>query len=232
MLQQGGARRSLRVWDLPTRLFHWSLVALLLAMWWTGEERRIGLHTTLGVLLVGLLLFRLLWGLFGSETARFRSFLKGPATVLAYVRGRAPSHVGHNPLGGWSVLAILAVLVAQCALGLVAHDVDGLESGPLSHLVSYDTADLARIWHHRLFDLILALVALHIAAISWYLLARDENLVLPMLTGEKDVPASLAPPAMATARAFLLCAGLAALAAWWIGAGAPLPLPAAEGLAD
>jgi cytochrome b len=220
----GGARKaSVRVWDLPTRLFHWTMVALLAAMWLTAEARNISLHTQLGVALLGLLVFRLLWGLIGSETARFGSFLAGPGRVLAYLRGERPSHVGHNPLGGWSVAALLLLLLAQCTLGLVAHDVDGLESGPLSYLVSYETADWARLWHHRLFDLILILAALHVTAVLFYFLARDEDLVMPMFTGRKDVPPSTRPPAMAPLPAFLVAATAAAALAWWIGAGAPLP---------
>jgi cytochrome b len=217
------SRHSVRVWDAPTRLFHWTLVALLVAMWMTGEQRNISLHTQLGTVLIGLLVFRLLWGLAGSHTARFGSFLKGPGTVLAYVRGRHPSHVGHNPLGGWSVAAILLLLLAQCGLGLIAHDVDGMESGPLSYLVSYDTADWARIWHHRLFDAILVLAALHVTAVLYYFLVRDEDLIVPMITGRKDVPGPVASPAMGSTTAFLIAAGIAALVAWWLGAGAPLP---------
>ncbi|MFN7177452.1 MAG: cytochrome b/b6 domain-containing protein [Thermaurantiacus sp.] len=216
-------RTTVRVWDVPTRLFHWTLVVLLVAMWMTGEQRNIALHTQLGAVIVGLLLFRLLWGLFGSETARFRSFLKGPGTVLAYLRGGQTAHVGHNPLGGWSVAAILLVLLAQCGLGLIAHDVDGMESGPLSYLVSYETADLARVWHHRLFDVILVLAALHVTAVVTYFLARDEDLIVPMFTGRKDVPGPAAQPAMASAFGFLVVAGIAASVAWWLAAGAPLP---------
>lgn len=217
------AQRTVRVWDLPVRLFHWTLIPLLMAMWWTGEERDIATHSRLGVVLVGLLLFRLLWGLVGSETARFARFLKGPRAVLAYLRGQAPHRLGHNPLGGWSVAVILLLLVAQAGCGLFAHDVDGMESGPLSHLVSYDTADLARVWHHRIFNAILAMAALHILAICWYLVARGEDLLLPMVTGRKAVPETVAAPRPGRPLMLVLALGLAAGLAWWIGAGAPLP---------
>ncbi len=217
------AQRTVRVWDLPVRLFHWTLVPLLLAMWWTGENRDIALHSCLGVVMVALLLFRLLWGIFGSETARFRQFLHRPRTVLAYLAGRLPHHVGHNPLGGWSVAVLLLLLVAQASCGLFAHDVDGMESGPLSHLVSYETADLARIWHHRIFNLILAMAALHVLAIAWYFVARSEDLLGPMLSGRKAVPEDVAAPRFASPLAALAAAAVAAGIAWWIGAGAPLP---------
>ena len=217
------ARRSIRVWDLPVRMFHWTLVPLLLAMWWTGEQRDIETHSRLGVVLVGLLVFRLLWGLFGSETARFAHFLRGPRAVVAYLAGRMPHHVGHNPLGGWSVALILLLLVAQATCGLFAHDVDGMESGPLSHLVSYDTADLARAWHHRLFNAILAMAALHILAICWYLVARGEDLLMPMVTGRKPVPEGVAAPRLGGPLALGIAVAAAAGLAWWVGSGAPLP---------
>ncbi len=215
--------RAVRVWDLPVRLFHWTLVPLLLAMWWTGEERDIETHSRLGVILVGLLLFRLLWGLFGSETARFAQFVKGPAAIRAYLAGTRPHHLGHNPLGGWSVLVILLLLVAQVTCGLFAHDVDGMESGPLSHLVSYDTADLAREWHHRIFTAILAMAALHILAICWYLVGRGEDLLMPMVTGRKRVPEGVEAPRPGAPLTLALVAVLSAGIAWWIGTGAPLP---------
>ncbi len=218
-----GRREAVKVWDLPTRIFHWTLAVLVVAMWWTGEEREIALHTRIGTVLVGLLLFRLLWGFFGSETARFSHFLKGPAAVLAYVRGERPVLVGHNPLGGWAIALMLALLVCQAGLGLIAHDVDGLESGPLSHLVSYDTADWARVWHNRLINAILGLVALHIGAILVYFLVLDRDLIVPMISGRKDLPPGIEAPALARAQTFLFCAAAAAAAAWWIGAGAPLP---------
>lgn len=224
-MASGGGRKTIRVWDLPVRLFHWSLILLLMAMWWTGEQRDIETHTRIGVVVLGLLVFRLLWGLFGTETARFRHFLKGPSAVLAYVGGRAPHLVGHNPLGGWSVALILLCLMAQCALGLFAHDVDGMESGPLSYLVSYEAADFARIWHNRLFNLILGLAALHIVAVFAYLFVKGDNILLPMVTGERELPESVPQPAPGSRIALLVSLAVAAFLAWWIDAGAPLPLP-------
>ncbi|MFQ3665396.1 MAG: cytochrome b/b6 domain-containing protein [Sphingomonadaceae bacterium] len=223
MAARGAPLRPVRVWDLPTRLFHWTLVVLIGAMWLTGQDRNITLHTQLGAVLVGLLVFRLLWGVVGSETARFASFLKGPQKVLGYLRGRHRTRFGHNPLGGWSVAAILLVLAAQCVAGLFAHDVDGMESGPLSYLVAYETADAARIWHHRLFDVLLVLVALHISAVVYYLLGRGEDLVVPMISGRKELPEDVAPPARGSWLALGLSLLVAGLVIAWLLGGARLP---------
>lgn len=221
MMAGSGGLRTVRVWDLPVRLFHWTLLLLLMAMWWTGEQRDIETHSRIGVVVLGLLVFRILWGLFGSETARFRHFLKAPGVVIAYLRGRVPHEVGHNPLGGWSVAVILFTLLIHCTLGLFAQDSDGMESGPLSYLVSYDTADAARVWHNRLFNLILALAVLHITAVFAYLF-KGNNLLLPMVTGEKDLPEAVPAPRMGRPALLLLALLVSGALAWWIGRGAPL----------
>src|SRR5687768_2369014 len=113
--------RRIRLWDLPVRLVHWAFVLLLPALWWTAEEGEIEWHRRLAYMMLALLLFRLLWGFFGSATARFSQFVKGPAGILSYLRDRpGPRVVGHNPLGGWSVLLLLGLLATQVALGLFA----------------------------------------------------------------------------------------------------------------
>lgn len=210
-----------RIWDLPVRLVHWSFALLLPAMWWTAEEGDIETHVTLGLVTLALVLFRLLWGLWGSETARFASFIRGPAAIRDYLRA-APAEVrpGHNPLGALSVVALLGLLAVQVSIGLFTQDVDGLESGPLSYLVSYDFADGAREWHELGFNLLLALVGLHLAAIAWYRLRKRQNLVGPMITGKGE-----ATTALRFAPAWLALATLAisGAVAWWIGQGAPLP---------
>ena len=126
------APRPVRIWDWPTRIFHWLLVLLIPALWWTAENERTELHIQLGLITLALILFRILWGFLGSSTARFANFLKGPRGIAAYFGGRASGAVGHNPLGGWSVIAMLALLAAQVGLGLFASDEDGLYMGPLS----------------------------------------------------------------------------------------------------
>jgi cytochrome b len=211
-----------RLWDRPVRIVHWSLVALVPALWWTGEEGELATHMTLGSIMVGLVLFRLLWGLFGSSTARFARFVRGPATILAYLRGRAEPVVGHNPLGGLSVIALLLVLTGQVTAGLFATDVDGLESGPLSYLVSYETADLAREAHHLLFNILLGLIALHVAAILFYTVVRRQNLVTAMLTGRRRFATIVPPPTMASELRAFAIAALAAGLALWLAYGAPL----------
>ncbi len=174
-----------------------------------------------------LVTFRVLWGVVGSSTARFSRFVKGPGTVIAYVRGLRSGNylpgVGHNPLGALSVVLLLGLLATQVTIGLFAQDVDGLESGPLSYLVSYDTADAARELHEKLFDLIVVVVALHIAAIVYYLRVKKDNLVRPMITGSRGMPASVTAPIMAPWWRVIVCAGLAGALAWWVSLGCPFP---------
>jgi len=180
--------RRIRVWDLPTRLFHWTLVAAVAAMWWSAENHEMDLHLRLGTFVVGLLAFRLAWGVLGGSTARFASFVRGPRAAIDYLRGRSGPAIGHNPLGGWSVIAMIALLCAQVGLGLFASDEDGFAVGPLSNHVSYETArDLAEL-HEILFNVLLALIALHVAAILFYALVRKDNLVGPMIHGRREAP--------------------------------------------
>jgi cytochrome b len=226
---RGGADlgANIKLWDLPVRLIHWSFVLLLPALWWTHKTGDLDTHKLLGYVMLGLVVFRVLWGFVGSETARFASFLKGPGAVIAYLKGLGSKEtrpvVGHNPLGGWSVIVLLALLALQTGLGLFAQDVDGIESGPLTYLVSYDTADAARELHEIVFNAILGFVGLHILAVLYYLLAKRDNLVRPMVTGRKRFIAAVSAPTLAPAWRILLCAVIAGALAWWISLGAPLP---------
>jgi len=179
-----------RVWDLPIRLFHWALVLLLPALWWTGEKHLYDWHFLLGELVLGLLLFRLFWGLFGSSTARFAGFVKGPGAILAYLRGSRPAGIGHNPLGALSVLALLFLLANVVGLGLFATDEDGLSPGPLSRHISYDSARILAERHEQVFWLLVGLIGLHVAAILYYLLVKRDNLVSPMITGRREAAAA------------------------------------------
>lgn len=183
---------KVRVWDLPTRLFHWSLAACVIGLVITGNVGGNAMvwHGRLGYAVLTLLLFRVVWGLVGGRWSRFASFLYGPASVIAYLRGQGrPAHgVGHNPLGMFSVFALLLVLLAQVGSGLFADDEIAF-SGPLAGLVSGDWVSQATSYHKKVGKLILiALVALHLAAIAFYRLVRKQNLVRPMIVGDKDVP--------------------------------------------
>jgi len=184
----------IRVWDLPTRLVHWLLVALLAFSWWSAESGYMDYHRYSGYTLLGVLVFRLYWGFFGSATARFTQFVKGPRAILEYIRGGSASGhntAGHNPLGALSVIALLMLLCAQVTLGLFAVDVDGLESGPLSYLVSFDVGRSCAKIHETLFNVLMAVVVLHVIAIFFYLLFKRDNLIAPMITGDKSLPAQV-----------------------------------------
>lgn len=179
--------KHIRVWDLPTRLFHWLLVALMIGVFITGLEggNLIVWHGRLGVAIAGLLAFRLVWGFVGSTYARFAHFVPGPGRIKAYLKGEWEG-VGHNPLGALSVLALLAVATFQVVSGLVSNDDIAFE-GPLYALVSKDTSDWLTGLHRLNIWLIGALVALHVAAILFYTHVKKDNLVKPMITGVKAV---------------------------------------------
>lgn len=212
-------KRRVRLWDLPVRLVHWSLAALLPALWWTWHSGRTQLHEKLGYLTLGVLLFRILWGIFGSPTARFVNFVKGPRAIAEHLRGRSLPAVGHNPLGALSVLALLGLMMIEVGLGLFAQDVDGIEAGSLSRFVSYDVAERARSGHAIVFNIILAAVAIHVAAILFYLLVKGDDLVGPMVTGRKRFKKEVVQPGTASGSRALVAVLIAGAAAWWISKG-------------
>ena len=184
-----------RVWDLPTRLFHWALAACVIGLVITGNVGGNALvwHMRLGLAVGALLVFRLLWGLVGGRWSRFSQFVRSPVAVLRYLRGdhRPGDHfeVGHNPLGSLSVLALLTLLAVQVASGLVADDEIAF-TGPLYAWVSGATSALATGWHKGLGKLLLiVLVLLHLGAIGFYRWRRGKNLVGPMLHGDQMLPA-------------------------------------------
>jgi len=206
------------IWDLPTRAFHWAIVLLMPALWWTAEAHRMELHLLLGQLTLGLVLFRIVWGVIGSSTARFAGFVKGPRAILAYLGGAKPG-IGHNPLGALSVLILLFLLANVIGLGLFASDEDGIAPGPLSHLIDFDAARILAERHEQVFWILVGFIGLHVAAILFYLLVRRDNLVGPMIIGGREARAGEGPMAPAPAWRFLLAAALAAALTWWIGAG-------------
>lgn len=182
------AQRVQRVWDLPIRLFHWLLVALLGFSWWSAETHNMEWHYRSGLVLLALLVFRLLWGFIGTATARFAHFVKGPRAVATYLRGGArEGDVGHNAIGGWSVVLILLLVSAQVVTGLFAGDVDGLESGPLSFLISFEATQDVADWHETNFSLLQGLAVIHVAAILFYQFFRRQNLTTAMITGNRAV---------------------------------------------
>lgn len=218
----------IRVWDLPTRLFHWVLAVTLVG---SVISAKIGgnamvWHFRFGYVVFSLLLFRLLWGFLGGHWSRFSSFVYAPATILGYLRGqRQPDDhldVGHNPLGSFSVFGLLAFLAIQVGTGLVADD-EIANLGPLNKFVGSATAISATGWHKSWGQwILLAMVALHLGAILYYRFARQKNLVRPMLVGDKLLPAGT-PAALDGLSQRLLAAGLgvasAVLVSWVISLG-------------
>lgn len=185
---------KLRVWDLPTRLFHWLLAAAVAGLLVTGNlgGNWMNWHFRLGYTVLSLLLFRLVWGVVGGHWSRFRQFLYGPRALLGYLKGQSgPEHTtGHSPLGALSVLALLAVLLAQVTTGLFSDDEIAF-FGPLVRFVSGDTVSLATSYHKNVGKfIVLGLVVLHIAAILFYRFGKRQDLITPMWTGDKlsDAP--------------------------------------------
>ncbi len=183
------ARAQVRVWDLPTRLFHWLLVILVGVSVFTGNVgglRVMEWHERSGSAILALLLFRIAWGVVGSRHARFVDFVKGPRAVLAYARAwlreRHPPWIGHNPLGGWSVVAILISLLVQAITGLFSHD-DILTKGPLAGHVSKATSNFLTGIHETNATVLYVLLVVHVGAIVAYRVIKGRNLVRPMITG-------------------------------------------------
>ena len=207
---------TVRVWDLPTRCFHWLLAACVLGSIgsaWVGGNA-MAWHFRLGYAVFTLLAFRLVWGLVGGRWSRFASFVYAPATVLRYLRGASAPHehheVGHNPLGAFSVFAVLALLALQVGTGLFADD-EIANTGPLQPLVSNATSLALTRWHRGYGQwLVIGLVVLHVGAILYYLLVQKRNLVGPMVTGDKHL-VEPAPPAADNLRTRLVAAVLLAL---------------------
>jgi len=191
----------MRVWDLPTRIFHWSLVVLLPCSYVSMRLNLMGLHMALGHTVLALVLWRWVWGFLGSDTARFGKFLASPRQAVRHLlrlRVREPdSEPGHNAAGGWMVLLMLVLLTVQVGAGLCAND-GGATEGPLAKYVGATWSDRLSLVHEINFRLILAAVALHVAAICVYTYVKRHSLVRPMLTGKKRLPAAMRAPRMAS----------------------------------
>lgn len=217
------ASNTITVWDLPTRLFHWALVVLIALQFASGEFELLSMawHYWLGYATLALIVFRVLWGFFGSSTSRFAEFVRGPAAAaryaLASVRGSEPVVIGHNPLGGWSVLLMLACILLQSISGLFASD-DLTESGPLAARVSDETVKWMTRVHHINRYVLLILIVLHVSAVLLHWVMRHENLVAPMWHGRKRIDGArsmaLIPVWRALALLLLSSVAVAALIVW------------------
>jgi cytochrome b len=205
----------IRVWDAPVRVVHWLLVLAIGTSWWTAETGRMEWHRYAGYTLLALISFRVYWGFFGSSTARFSEFIRGPRAVASYLQGRWVTTAGHNPLGALSVVALLVLLLAQIVLGLFAVDVDGIESGPLSNHVSFEAGRAAAGWHEDLFDVLLWLIGLHIAAVLYYVFYKREALIAAMVHGKRAL-GDVTPPRFASWPRLILGILLAAAITWLV----------------
>ena len=180
-----------RVWDIPIRLFHWVLVALVTSQFliaWVFTDA-MDIHVTLGYLTLTLIVFRIIWGFIGTAYAQFKNFLVNPTSLVAYIKGLSnrtsqSKSAGHNPIGGYSTIAIITCVLIQGFSGLFCDD-DVLTAGPLRHLVSDDITSIYNQVHALNAKVLAGLLCTHVAAIFWYLLVRKENLIKPMITGTK-----------------------------------------------
>lgn len=218
--------QRIRVWDLPTRLFHWVLAILVVASIISGKigGNLIDWHGKFGLAILGLLTFRIIWGLVGSTYARFASFFPTPGRIRAYFRGEW-KEPGHNPLGALSVFALLGLLALQVATGLPGND-DIAFRGPLFDLVGKALSDRMTGIHKLSINLLFALIALHVAAIMFYARVRRDNLVKPMITGWKEHPQGR-PATGGSIVALVIALTLAATAVHGAsGAWLPAPPPA------
>lgn len=209
----------LKVWDLPTRIFHWLLAALVGGAWLSIELGYMETHALIGQAILILVVYRLIWGVIGSETAQFWHFIKGPKAILAYARGlltgSGQEPAGHNPLGACMIVALLLLLGTQGVLGLMSND-DILFEGPLFNLVGKEWSDTLTGLHHLLFNAVLLAVIVHVGAAFFYLIVKKQNLIGAMITGVKwwpeplpglrMTPAWLALPALAAAAALIWAA--------------------------
>jgi cytochrome b len=209
-------KARVRVWDLPTRLFHWSLVISVIGLVISGNVGGLWIewHYRLGQFVMSLLLFRLIWGVLGGHWSRFANFVRGPLTLWRYWRGHTPPAIGHNPLGAWSVLLFLGLLSAQVVTGMLSDDEIAFY-GPWSVLVSTDWVAWSTDYHQNMGKfLLIALVVMHLLAMAFYALVRRKNLIPAMVHGDKYLSPLTTASSDTTARRmlalviWLLCAAL------------------------
>jgi cytochrome b len=216
---QQGENKAVPVWDMPVRLFHWILVLLIAFSWLSSEMDWMTWHMYSGYTILTLILFRILWGFVGSTHARFSDFIYGPRALIGYIKTlpsrTAAKFAGHNPLGGISVVLILLCVLAQAGTGLFAND-DIIYEGPLFKHVSKDLSDWLTTLHKYNFNVMLALIGVHIGAVLYYLIWKSENLVKPMFTGRKQLPAGAVPATMRSAGLAVVLLAVCAAGVWFL----------------
>jgi cytochrome b len=229
MTQSPPPQHTVRIWDLPVRLFHWALAACVIALVITAKMggNAMEWHFRLGYAVLALLVFRIVWGVVGGRWSRFAAFIYSPARLVRYLRGAAHAgdRIGHSPLGALSVFALLAVLAAQVVTGLLSDDEIAF-AGPLTRFVSNAVVGQATSYHQEIGQyLVIGLVVLHLLAIVFYVVVRRQRLVGPMVHGDKVLHTPAAPSRDDGASRALALAVLAASSAlaWWVStlAGAP-----------
>jgi cytochrome b len=219
MAQTQGETRAVPVWDIPVRLFHWILVLLIAFSWLSSEMDWMTWHMYSGYALLALILFRILWGFVGSTHARFTDFIYGPRALTAYIKTlpsrTAAKFAGHNPLGGISVVLILLCVLTQAGTGLFAND-DIINEGPLVKHVSKELSDWLTTIHKYNFNVMLALIGLHIAAVLYYLIWKSENLIKAMFTGRKHLPAGMTAATMRSTGLAVVLLAVCAAGVWFL----------------
>lgn len=186
---------TVRVWDLPTRLFHWLLLACLVGLVSTAQAggNAMEWHFRLGYAVLSLLLFRFAWGFVGGQWSRFSSFIYSPRTLICYLRGQEqPEHaIGHNPLGAISVFLLLGVLLLQVVSGMISDD-EIAATGPLVKYVSDTLVRSATFYHKDIgANILYGLAALHLGAILFYKFKKGQNLTLSMFHGDKNITTAI-----------------------------------------
>jgi cytochrome b len=216
---QQGENKAVPVWDIPVRLFHWTLVLLIAFSWLSSEMDWMTWHMYSGYTILTLILFRILWGFVGSTHARFSDFIYGPRALIAYIKTlpsrTAAKFAGHNPLGGISVVLILLCVLAQAGTGLFAND-DIINEGPLFKHITKELSDWLTTIHKYNFNVLLALIGVHVAAVLYYLIYKSENLVKPMFTGRKHLPAGAVPATMRSVGLAVVLLALCAAVVWFL----------------
>lgn len=218
------------VWDLPLRLFHWLFVLSILGLWYTSEQEgdMVEQHMQLGYFTLGLLVFRIVWGIVGPKHARFKQFIPSPAKLISYIKsvkqGQSPYMPGHNPLGSLMVVLMIVLVTLQAVSGLFIND-DIFSSGPYYGVYGADIEKVMSIIHHNVFDYLLGAIALHLLAIGFYWRVKKQNLVIPMITGKKsseEIKAEDTIPSSRIILAIIIAIAVAAFIYWLVVLNAPV----------